>query len=320
MKINKIAVITSGGDCQGMNACLYNIVKMATANDIKVIGYYEGFRGILEKRFSELTLETVDNIFHIGGTIIKTSRCPEFLHEDAPAQAAKNLKKEKVDALIVIGGDGSFKGTANLIKQGVKCIAIPATIDNDLFYTQKSIGFDSAVNNAVVAIDSIKQSFSSLNRCGIIEVMGRTCGDIALFSAVATNSDAIIINEKPTSQKDIVTKVKDAIKRGIKNPIVIVAENILDIEKLAKSIETSTKKEVRTSVLGYIQRGGAPSVNDRILAMQMGVRAVELITKGLYNRAIGIKNEEIFEITIEKSLNASSNFNYKLLDLFYKLN
>ncbi len=320
MKINKIAVITSGGDCQGMNASIYNIVKMAQYHGIEVIGYMEGYKGIINNKFVTLDLDKVANISHLGGTIIKSSRCMEFFEEKYQLQAVDNLKKEKVNALIIIGGDGSYRGSLDLVKRGVKCINLPGTIDNDLFYSELCLGFDTAVNNAVVAIESLKQTLSSHNRCGIIEVMGRDCGDIALECAASTNSDFVVLKEKPTTKKQIVDKVKQCIAKGVESPIVIIAENIFDINELAKKIEKEAKIETKPCQLGRIQRGGAPSVKDRILAMQMGVRAVELIQDGIFNKAIGIKNNRVFEMPIDQALACQSNFDYNLLDLFLKLN
>ena len=320
MKIERIGVLTSGGDCQGMNACLYNIVKMARENNLQVYGFLNGYKGLINNQYKILELNSVDNIMHLGGTILGTSRCEEFLTDIGQQKAVKTLKDNKVNALIVIGGDGSYKGVLCLIKKGIKCIAIPATIDNDLFYTSRSLGFDTAVNNAVVAIESIKQTMRSHNRCCVIEIMGRNCGDLTLNSAVASNSDIVVLKEKPTKVNQIVNQVKDCIKRNILAPTVIVAENQFDIKKLALTIQQKAKIETKSQALGYIQRGGEPSVNDRIIAMQMGVRAVELIQNGVFNKAIGYKNDEIFEITVDQALKVAREFNYKLLDLFIKLN
>lgn len=320
MKIERIGVLTSGGDCQGMNACLYNIVKMAYDNKLEVFGYLNGYRGLIDNAYRKLDLLSVDNIMHLGGTILGTSRCDEFVTEAGQAKALKTLKEDKINVLIVIGGDGSYRGVSCLIKKGIKCIAIPATIDNDLFYTTRSLGFDTAVNNAVVAIESIKQTMRSHNRCCVIEIMGRNCGDLTLNSAVASNSDIVVVKEKPTKISEIISQVKDCISRGITNPTIIVAEHQFDIKKLASIIQQKAKVETKYQVLGYIQRGGEPSVNDRIVAMQMGVRAVELALKGIFNKAIGYKNDEVFEVTIDQALKATKDFNYKLLDLFIKLN
>lgn len=320
MKIERIGVLTSGGDCQGMNACLYNIVKMAYDNKLEVFGYLNGYRGLIDNAYRKLDLLSVDNIMHLGGTILGTSRCDEFVTEAGQAKALKTLKEDKINVLIVIGGDGSYRGVSCLIKKGIKCIAIPATIDNDLFYTTRSLGFDTAVNNAVVAIESIKQTMRSHNRCCVIEIMGRNCGDLTLNSAVASNSDIVVVKEKPTKISEIISQVKDCISRGITNPTIIVAEHQFDIKKLASTIQQKAKVETKYQVLGYIQRGGEPSVNDRIVAMQMGVRAVELALKGIFNKAIGYKNDEVFEVTIDQALKATKDFNYKLLDLFIKLN
>lgn len=293
---------------------------MAYDNKLEVFGYLNGYRGLIDNAYRKLDLLSVDNIMHLGGTILGTSRCDEFVTEAGQAKALKTLKEDKINVLIVIGGDGSYRGVSCLIKKGIKCIAIPATIDNDLFYTTRSLGFDTAVNNAVVAIESIKQTMRSHNRCCVIEIMGRNCGDLTLNSAVASNSDIVVVKEKPTKTSEIISQVKDCISRGITNPTIIVAEHQFDIKKLASTIQQKAKVETKYQVLGYIQRGGEPSVNDRIVAMQMGVRAVELALKGIFNKAIGYKNDEVFEVTIDQALKATKDFNYKLLDLFIKLN
>lgn len=320
MKINKIAVITSGGDCQGMNVCLYNLVKMAEYHGIEVIGFLQGYRGIINNSFIKLDLDKVSNITNLGGTIIKSSRCDEFLQDEYKDKAVEVLKQNGINALVVIGGDGSFNGALSLVQRGVKCIAIPATIDNDLFYTDLCLGFDTAVNNAVTAIESIKQTLASHSRCGVIEVMGRDCGDIALRCAVSTNSDFVVIKEKPSSEQDVIDRVKSCIAKGVDSPIVIVAEHIYDIAELSNQIQQNAHIETKPCVLGRIQRGGAPSVQDRVIAMQMAVRAVELIQKGIFNRAIGISGNKVMDVSIEEALEVKSHFDYNMLDLFYKLN
>ena len=320
MQIDRIGIITSGGDCQGMNACIYNVVKMAAAQNIEVLGFIGGYKGVINNNFMTLTPENTKNITHLGGTILKTSRCYEFTTPSGQDKAVKTLKDNDIKCLIIIGGDGSYRGALKLIEKGVRCIAIPGTIDNDLFYTDRSLGFETAVNNAVTAIESIKQSLATQERVGIIEVMGRECGDIALYSGVGSNSNIIVTRERPTEQADVVRWVKNAIKRGTPSPTIVISEGMFDLTKLAKKIEAATNKEVRINQLGYIQRGGTPTVNDRILAMQFGTQAVELISQGIFNKAIGIKNNKIIETTISDALTENSNFDYNLLDLFIKLN
>ena len=318
--IRKIAVLTSGGDCQGMNACLNIIVKMAEFNYISVYGVKNGYQGLIDDDIVELKYNDVRNISHLGGTVLKSARSQEFMTLEGQKKAAKNLKAREIDALIVIGGDGSFRGVMALNSLGVKTAAIPGTIDNDLHFTESTLGFDTAVNVAANAIESIKQTMAALDRCSVIEVMGRNCGSIALYSAAACCAEVVVLQEKPFTRRKIVRAIKRAKDRGIDSPTVVVAENLFDIKELAKDIETTLGIETKTSVLGYIQRGGAPSVADRILAMQYGVKAIELLVSGKFNRAIGIKNGKIIDVSMEAAIDTNSNFNEILFDLFSKLN
>ncbi len=318
--IKKIAVLTSGGDSQGMNACLNIIVKMAEFNYITVMGVKNGYKGLVENDFVELKYADVRNISHLGGTYLKSARCQEFMTLEGQKKAAKNLKNREIDALIVIGGDGSFRGVMALNELGIKTMAIPATIDNDLHYTENTLGFDSAVNVAANAIESVKQTMSALDRCSVIEVMGRHCGSIALYSAAACCAEVVVLPEKPFTRRKIIRAIKRAKDRGIDSPTVVVAENLYDIKELASEIQSQVGIETKTCVLGYIQRGGAPSVEDRLLAMQYGVKAIELLVSGKHNRAIGIKNGKIIDVSMEAAIDTNSNFNEVLFDLFSKLN
>ncbi len=318
--INNVAILTSGGDSQGMNACINIIVKFASFNYINVYAVRNGYQGLIDDKIEQISYDDVRNISHLGGTVLKSARSKEFMTLEGQNKAVENLKKHNIDALIVIGGDGSFRGVMELNELGVKTIAIPATIDNDLDYTDNSLGFDSAVNVAAGAIESVKQTMSALDRCSVIEVMGRHCGDIALYSAAACACDVVVIPEKPITTEQIIEKVKAAKERGIASPTVVVAENLIDIQELAKRIQSETGIETKTDVLGYIQRGGAPSVRDRMLALEFGVRAIELLVAGRHNRAIGIKNNKIIDLSMEAALYAPERFNDVLYNLFETLN
>ncbi len=320
MEVKNIAILTSGGDCQGMNTTLNIVVRIATMKGLNVYGVKQGYKGLYNKSFIKLTNANVENISSLGGTILKTARFPEFKEEEVVEKCAQNLQEHNIDALIVIGGDGSFKGAKALIDKGVNVIAIPGTIDNDLRYTDKCLGFDTAVNNASDYIQNVKQTMSALDRGVIIEVMGRYCGDIALYSAAATACDILAVPEKPTSEDELIAKIKESISINKKAPVVVIAEKLFDVKEISKRLNEETNTEFKYSVVGYIQRGGAPSVYDKILAMQFGVRAVELITKGIFNKAIGIKGNNIFEINIDDALHCEYNYNYELLNLFYLLN
>ena len=319
MKSNKIAVLTSGGDAQGMNTALSIIVRVATSKGLKVYGVQRGYKGLYQGDFVLLDTQKVQNIENLGGSIIKTSRFPDFQKENILKKCVENIQKEKYDCVIVIGGDGSFNGAQRLISHGVNVIGIPATVDNDLRYTEKCLGFDTAVNNACEYMIDVKQSMSSLDRGVVFEVMGRYCGDIALYSASSTACDIIAVPEKPIKEEEIIAKAKECIEQNT-IPTIVVAEKMFDVRTLAQNLSQITGTEFKYSIVGYIQRGGAPTVGDKTLAMEYGVRAVELISKGVYNKAIGIKGRKIFETTFDKALGAEYNFNFDLLNLFYLLN
>lgn len=320
MEVKNIAILTSGGDCQGMNTTVNIVVRVATLKGLNVYGVRQGYRGLFENDFVKLTNANVENISSLGGTILKTARFPEFKEEEVIEKCVNNLKERNIDALIIIGGDGSFRGAKALSEKGVDIIAIPGTIDNDLRYTDKCLGFDTAVNNACDFIENVKQTMSALDRGVIFEVMGRYCGDIALHAAAATACDIVAVPEKPTSEEEFIQKVKDCITINKKVPTVVIAEKLYDIKNVTQRLNEETGVEFKSSVVGYVQRGGAPSVWDRTLAMQFGVRAVELITKGILNKAIGIRGNSIFEVDIEDALHCEYNYNYELLNLFYLLN
>ena len=320
MKSNKIAVLTSGGDAQGMNAALSIITRVALHMGMEVYGVERGYRGLYEGDFVRLDMHSIENIENLGGSMLKTSRFPDFQKEKILKKCVENIKKENFDCVIVIGGDGSFKGAQALILHGVKVIGIPATVDNDLRYTEKCLGFDTAVNNACEYMINVKQTMSSLDRGAVFEVMGRYCGDIALYSAASTACDIIAVPEKPIKEEEIILKAKESMEKSGHIPTIVVAEKLFDVRSLAQKLTQVTGTEFKYSIVGYIQRGGAPTVGDKTLAMQFGVRAVELAKKGVYNKAIGIKGRKIFETTFDKALSAEYNFNYELLNLFYLLN
>lgn len=320
MEIKNIAVLTSGGDAQGMNTAISIIVRVARLRRMWVYGVLEGYKGLYEDNFVQLDEKFVENIGSIGGSVLKTSRFLDFKKSSIVKQSASNLKKHNIDALIVLGGDGSYRGALELMQDGINVICIPATIDNDLRYTSRCLGFDTAVNNSCKYIENVKQTMSSLSRGCVFEVMGRFCGDIALYSACSTACDLIAVPEKPTNEKEIVDKVKLHLKRTNTAPTIVVAEHQFDVVDLAKKLTKETGVDFKYSIVGYIQRGGAPSVLDKALAMQFGVKAVDLIEKGVFNRAIGYKNDVAFDIDLKDALNCEYNFNYDLLQLFYSLN
>lgn len=315
----KIAVLTSGGDAQGMNTCLAILVRVAKQKGIKMLGVKRGYKGLYEDDFIELNIQKVTNIESLGGSILKTSRFVDFMKDSVVKKCVENLKKYKVDALIVLGGDGSFKGCQVLIAHGVHVIGIPCTIDNDLRYTERCLGFDSAVNNASRYMLDVKQSIQSLSRGVVYEVMGRYCGDIALYSAASTACDILAVPEKRITEREIIKKAKDLIEKG-HIPTIVVAEKMFDVCSLATKLTKTTGVDFKYSIVGYIQRGGEPTVADKTLAMEYAVRAMQLVSQGIYNKAIGISGRNVFEVSFDEALNAEYNFNEELFNLFQLLN
>ena len=319
MKSNKIAVLTSGGDAQGMNTCLAIIVRVAKERGIKVLGVKSGYKGLYEDDFIDLDIQKVTNIESLGGSILKTSRFLDFMKDSVVKKCAENLKRHKVDALIVLGGDGSFRGCRSLIAHGVNVIGIPCTVDNDLRYTERCLGFDSAVNNACHYMLDVKQSMQSLSRGVVYEVMGRYCGDIALYSATSTACDILALPEKKITEKDIIKKAKALIAKG-HIPTIVVAEKLFDVCSLATKLTKATGVDFKYSIVGYIQRGGEPTVADKTLAMEYAVRAMQLVSQGIYNKAIGISGRKVFEVSFDDVENVEYNFNEELYNLFQLLN
>ncbi|MDD4110506.1 MAG: ATP-dependent 6-phosphofructokinase [Clostridia bacterium] len=306
-----IGILTSGGDAPGMNAFISNLINLAVKNNQKIFAVKFGFQGLVNNNIIPLSKKDVDNISHLGGSFIKSFRSPEFQTEKGFSKALSNYKKSKIDYLIVLGGDGSLQGSKRLTDNGVKVIFIPTTIDNDLFYTDKSLGFDSAVNCAVGQIDMIKQTMLSLNRIFICEVMGRKCADIANYCALATNANILVADQKDADFNKIITKLKSAIKDGEEAPLIVLRENILNASELARKIQDKLNIETRASILGYVQRGTSPSVYDRIYAMMLAKTTIELINKKNFNLALGVDNDKIISINLEKAL-TKNNRNSKI--------
>ncbi len=319
----KIAVLCSGGDSQGMNACVKSIVDMATTHGIMVMGVRRGYQGLIEGDLVELTRESVANIAQLGGCELKVSRCPEFKTPEGVKKGFETLQRNRIDYLIVIGGDGTFRGAIELGELGAKVIGMPGTIDNDLFYTDKTLGFDTAVNNAVSAIDNMHQTMAANNRGLVVEVMGRGCGHIALNAAVAVSANALAVKEMNVTIEDIVADVKQCLKNGETSPVVVVSEAVdYSVEDVRVALEKECGIECRACVIGYLQRGGTPSVFDRIYATQLGIKAIELVLDGVYGVALGIRNNNIFYMKLEEVYNLPDEFNkllYKQLRQLHNL-
>lgn len=318
--MKKYAILCSGGDCQGMNACIKAFVNTCNAHGHKPVGILRGYQGLIDNEFIDLTDDMVENIANIGGTIIKTSRSDEFKTPVGFQKALKNLKKHNIDSLVILGGDGSFRGAADLHKSGIKVICIPSTIDNDLFFTDNTLGFDTAVMNAVSAIDNIKQTMSATDKAMIIELMGRNCGDIALYTALVIGADSVALAEVDTKIKDIINDISLSIERGCKSPVIIMSEAVdYSIKDVEKAIQKHLGLDVRSSELGYIQRGGAPSLLDRMLAVEFAVRAFMLLSEGKSGLALGVDDNFVFDIPIEEANQAPKRFRKDLLKKLYIL-
>ena len=310
-----IGILTSGGDAPGMNAAIRAVVRSAIYYGCKVYGINRGYKGLIEEDLQEMNLSSVGDIIQRGGTILKSSRCEEFKTEEGRAIAVEVLQKFGIECLVVIGGDGSFNGAQKLSDLGFPAIGIPGTIDNDLAYTDYTIGFDTTMNTIIDAISKIRDTSSSHERVNIVEVMGRHCGDLALYSGLAGGAESIIIPEKDFNIDDICNKLITTQKRGKKHSIIVLAEGVGNAQDLGKQIVEETGADLRVTILGHVQRGGSPSAFDRILASKMGVKAVELLIEGKKARVIGIKENKIIDMDIHKALAMTRDFDKETYEM-----
>jgi 6-phosphofructokinase 1 len=301
--MGKIAVLTSGGDSPGMNAAIRAVVRKGIYSGLEVYGVYQGYAGLMEGNLKKLDLGSVGDIIHRGGTILYSARSEEFKKDESQAKAIEHLRHLGIEGLVVIGGDGSYRGAAKLTEKGFPCVCLPGTIDNDIAGTDYTIGFDTALNTVISSIDKIRDTATSHDRAFIIEVMGRHAGDIALFSGLAVGAESIIIPERPFEIEDIVQKLHKGIERGKKHSIIVLAEGVCTGNELSKLLVDQYQIETHVSVLGHIQRGGSPTGLDRILASRLGARAVELLVEGKGGRAIGMQKQEIVDHDINDILN-----------------
>ena len=313
--IHKIAVLTSGGDAPGMNAAIRGVVRSALNEGLEVFGIYDGYLGLYEDRMIKLDRYSVSDMISRGGTFLGSARFPEFYNQNIREIVIKNMRKRNISALVVIGGDGSYMGAKRLTEMGFPCIGVPATIDNDVAGTDYSIGYFTALETIVEAIDRLRDTSSSHQRISIVEVMGRYCGDLTLAAAIAGGCEFIVLPEIPHSREELLYKIKLSIKKGKKHAIIVITEHIYNIYDLARFIETETKRETRSTVLGHIQRGGAPCAYDRILASRMGAFSIELVIQGYSGRCVGIQNEKMVHHDIMDAIeNMKRSFKN---DLFY---
>ena len=315
----RIAVVTSGGDAPGMNSCLKAIVDIASRKNIEIIAFKRGFNGLINDDWQKLEPKDVAFIFSVGGSLIYAGRCKEFQEESGKQKALATLKKHNIDSLIVLGGDGSMRGSEELSKYGINIYVIPVTIDNDVNCTDRSIGFDTAINNAINMIDNIKQTMLANERIVLVEVMGRYKGDIALYSALASESDIVVTAEQPFTKEQIKKAILKEINKGNPSPTVVISEKLFDVPALAKEIEKEFGKECRGIVLGYMQRGGGPTVYDRLLSLRMASCAVHCAVKRIKTSAICIDKGEVFPMPISKAIKAPLRVHKKHLALFDEL-
>ena len=303
MAIKTIGVLTSGGDAPGMNAAVRSVVRSAIAMGLKVKGIHHGYNGLIEGDIIDLNVRSVSDIIHRGGTVLFTARSPLFKTEEGIDLAVENCKKFGIDGIVVIGGDGSFRGARDLSLKGIPCVGIPGTIDNDISSTEYTIGYDTAMNTAMEMVDKLRDTTQSHERCSVVEVMGRHAGWLALQTGIAVGATAILVPEVPYDfQRDIIDKIQATKATGKMHFILVVAEGIGKVDELSKRIEEATGIETRATVLGHVQRGGSPTVRDRVMASEMGYEAVKLLKDGVGNRVIAYRENKIVNYDIYEAL------------------
>ena len=313
MGAKSIAVLTSGGDAPGMNAAVRAVVRTGLNFGMKVYGVMRGYNGLLTGDLKEMNMRSVSDIMQHGGTALYTARSPEF-NTPAGVEKAANMCREKgIEGVVVIGGDGSFRGARDLTNAGINCIGVPGTIDNDIACTDYTIGYDTALNTAMEMIDRIRDTTESHDRCSVVEVMGRRCGDIALNTGVAVGALTTLVPEIPYDfHRDVLDRIRLAQSTGKRHYTIVVAEGVGNTEELAQRIQRHTGIETRATILGHVQRGGAPTLRDRVVASRMGYHAAELLFNGIGNRVVAMKGEQIVDFDITEALNMPRTFDEKM--------
>lgn len=313
--MKKIAVLTSGGDSPGMNATIRAVARRGIYLGLDVFGIYYGFHGLLNRDIHQLQLGSVGDIIHRGGTCLHTSRSEEFKTAEGQEKAAEILREFEIDGLVVIGGDGSFAGAEKLSQQGIAVIGVPGTIDNDIPETEMTIGFDTALNTVIEAIDRIRDTATSHERIFVIEVMGRECGNLALWSGLAGGAESVLIPEIEFDMDQVIERLTQGYERGKKHSIIIVAEGVSPAHEIGAEIKNRAGLENRVTVLGHVQRGGTPTAYDRMLGSRLGARSVDLLVEGKSNQMIGIKNNQLTSIDFEQVLSKLEEPNYEIYEL-----
>lgn len=314
-KQRTIGVLTSGGDAPGMNAAVRAVVRAAIKKGMRVVGIKRGYNGLINGDMIEMDMRSVSDTINRGGTILFTARCLEFKEDEGVERGKQACIDAGIEGLVVIGGDGSFRGARDLSLKGINCIGVPGTIDNDIACTDYTIGYDTAMNTATEMVDKIRDTAQSHDRCSVVEVMGRNAGYIALNTGIACGATYILVPEVKPDFDDMIEKIKESHKLGKQNFIVLVAEGIGGSEEIAKKIEQATGIESRATILGHVQRGGNPTVRDRVAASELGYRAVELLEQGVGNRVVGFKEDKVVDYDILEGLAMEKKIPEKLLQI-----
>ncbi len=318
--VKRIGILTSGGDAPGMNAAIRAVTRIALRSGVEVYGIYDGYRGLVEGYIEPLTRNDVGDIIDRGGTILGSARLPEFKDPSVMEKGIMQLKKRDIDALVFIGCDGSYRGALALTNSGINCIGLPGTIDNDITCTDSTIGFDTALTTVVEAIDKLRDTSSSHHRCSVVEVMGNRCGDLALWSGIASGAEIVITAQTGFEETEVLERLKefDIVKKK-RHAIVVISEKITDVDAFAKKVSLNTGFSGRATVLGHVQRGGSPTPIDRVLASRMGEKAVDLLLAGVGGQCVGIKDNQIIAVPIDEALDMPRASRKKLQDLFDRL-
>lgn len=316
----KIGVLTSGGDAPGMNAAVRAVTRSALSKGMEVIGINRGYVGLLHKEYIEMNARTVSGIIQRGGTFLYTARCPEFRNMEGVLKGKAVCEELGLEGLVVIGGDGSFRGAGDLSSVGIPCVGIPGTIDNDIQCTEYTIGYDTAMNTCIEMIDKLRDTTQSHDRCSVVEVMGRKAGFIAVNVAIAVGAEACITVEREYDLDAIAAKmIKTKNQKGGKHHfIIVVAEGVGQTDVIARTLQEMTGIEARSTILGHVQRGGSPTLRDRVIATEMGYHAVELLEQGIGNRIVGMKGGKIYDIDLHEGLSMKKPFIDRKYDLFYE--
>lgn len=309
-----IGVLTSGGDAPGMNAAIRSVVRTSIYNGLKILGIKEGYNGLINGKIEEMNLSSVADIIHRGGTMLRSARSDEFMTEEGFNKALNVIRVFGIDGLIVLGGDGTFRGAKTLYDAGIPVVCIPCTIDNDMGYTDYTIGFFTAVETVIDAISKLRDTSTSHGRANVVEVMGRKCGDIALHAGLAGGAESIIVPEMKLDLDEVCRRVIQGRNRGKLHHIIVLAEGVGNAYEVSQIIKERTNTDTRVTILGHIQRGGNPTAYDRILASKMGNRAIELLSSNEYGKALGIKCNEIVSVAIEKALNTEKKFDKSMYE------